>query len=111
MSDRDISDFYGPTNDDYNAVFTGWLVTETTPGDPILSDSGYPAYDSIEALDLERKAGTYDEIRPELAATEEDAYTLLLSYAVNPICVGDVHSAPSAVAIPARTSKSPSRQP
>lgn len=84
--------FYGPTNDDYSAVFTGWLITDSAGGDPIL-DSGYPAYDSIEALDLEGKARAFDQIQPDLAAIEEDSYTLLLAYAITPICIGDSHSA------------------
>jgi hypothetical protein len=84
--------FYGPTNEDYNSVFTGWFVTQPSSQD-LVSEDGYPAYDSIEALDLEGTARASDQIQPDLAVIAEDSYTLLLAYAINPVCIGDANSA------------------
>jgi hypothetical protein len=84
--------FYGPTNEDYYAVFTGWFITQPSAQD-LVSEGGYPAYDSIGALDLEGTARASDQIQPDLAVIAEDSYTLLLAYAITPVCIGDAHSA------------------
>jgi hypothetical protein len=84
--------FYGPTNEDYIAIFTGWFIAEPGAQD-LASEGGYPAYDSIGALDLGGTARASDQIQPDLAVLAEDSYTLLLAYAINPVCIGDTHSA------------------
>jgi hypothetical protein len=83
--------FYGPTNQDYSSIFTSWFVAGSNAGDP-LSDTGYPAYDSIEALNLGGAAGASDVERPTFIPPVGDAYTLLLAYVDNPICVGDANN-------------------
>jgi hypothetical protein len=83
--------FYGPTNDDYNAIFTGWAITGSS-ADYLAPENNYPAYDSIEALDLEDVAGASEQTRPAFSAAVGDAYTLLLSYVENPVCIGDANN-------------------
>lgn len=84
--------FYGRTNQDYNAIFTGWFIAEPG-GQDLVTEGGYPAYDSLEALDLQGTARASDQVQPELAVMAEDSYTLLLDFAINPVCIGDENSA------------------
>jgi hypothetical protein len=79
---------YGPTNDDYSAIFTGWLITAPTVKDPV-SEDHYPAYDSIEALNLGGAGGHSDVVQPTVVAAPGDAYTLLFAYVNSTVCIGD----------------------
>jgi hypothetical protein len=79
--------FYGPTNQDYSAIFTGWAITGPRGDDP-LSDAGYPAYNSFESLNLGGAKGP-GIVEPTLFAPAGDAYILQLNYVGNAVCIGD----------------------